>query len=205
MLWTKFFQGSLRISRTIQLIGCIVIVGACSCIAGGVKGKVKTSEGGLGDAVVYIEKIEGKTFSSREKPSVVDQLNLVFVPHVLPVLAGTTIVFPNSDSTRHSVFSPSKVKKFDLGTYLPNSTKTILCEKPGVISLLCHIHPEMSAFIIVVETPYFAVTSETGQYRIPNIPAGRYRLAVWHEWAESQTQEINVPEGGDVTINFLLK
>lgn len=173
--------------------------------SGEIKGVVKTSEGGIVDAVVYIEKIDGKTFTPPKTPAKMDQVDLMFVPHVLPVLVGTTVDFPNSDATRHSVFTPSKITKFDLGTYSPGSSKSVIFEKPGVIPLLCHVHPEMSSFIVVLETPYFAVTNDKGNYLIKNVPPGKYRLTVWHEWAKGKTQQIEITGKQTITINFSLE
>ncbi|MBI4319428.1 MAG: methylamine utilization protein [Chloroflexi bacterium] len=172
---------------------------------GEISGTVKTTARALSDAVVYVEKIEGKTFAAPQHPVVLDQVKLTFVPHVLPVLVGTTVSFPNNDLVLHNVFSPRKDKKFDLGTYRPALVKTILCDRPGVIPILCRIHPEMSAFIVVVPTPHYAVTQEKGAYRIPGVPPGRYRLAAWHETAGLKVQDIVVPKRGGVSADFLMK
>ena len=184
----------------------IIIFPSYSIAFGGdIKGTVKIGGDALNDAVIYIERIEGRTFSPPSKAAIMDQKDLTFVPHVLPVLVGTTVNFPNSDITRHSVFSPSQAKKFDFGTYSQGSIKSIVFDKPGPVSLLCHVHPEMSAFIVVVETPYFAVSNENGYYKISNVPDGKYRLTVWHEWAKPKTQNVIVPDKQDVTVNFILE
>src|SRR5437762_1766001 len=94
------------------------------------------------NAVVYIEKIPGKTFAPPSAVARLDQLNLTFVPHVLPVLAGTNVEFPNSDEIRHNVFSPEPYK-FNLGTYEKNTKKYYKFDKPGVATLLCNVHAEM--------------------------------------------------------------
>ena len=191
-------------NKLLILIFCIF---SYSLFASGsdIKGIVKTREGALSDVVVYIEKIEGKTFSPPQQPAIMDQKDLTFVPHVLPVMVGTAVNFPNSDITRHSVFSPSQSKKFDFGTYSQGSVKSIIFDKPGKVSLLCHVHPEMSAFIFVVETPYFAITNENGNYKISNVPAGKYKLSVWHEWALPKTQQIIVNDKQEMNVNFLLE
>ena len=155
-----------------------------------------------GDAVVYIEKIPGKTFSPPNKPVILDQLKLTFVPHVLPVLVGTTVAFPNSDEVRHNVFSISRTKRFNLGTYPRGVTKYVTFDKPGVAALLCNVHTEMSAYVVVVETPYFAVTQRDGSYVIRNVPPGRYILKVWHERLKPQNKEIEVVAGLPTQANF---
>lgn len=138
-----------------------------------------------GDAVVYIDKIPGQTFAPPARPVVLDQLQLTFVPHVLPVLVGTTVAFPNSDEVRHNVFSPSPAKLFNLGTYTHGVSRSVTFDKPGEVALLCNVHPEMSAYIVVVETPYFAVTGRDGTFEIRGVPPGSYTLKVWHEKSRS--------------------
>ena len=175
------------------------------CQAGGIKGKISVGSEELQDAVIYIESSNDSRYKPPEKPVILDQKDLTFVPHVLPVLVGTAVSFPNSDPTRHSVFSPSKPKKFDFGTYAQGSQKQMTFDNPGVVSLLCHVHPEMSAFIVVVETPYYAVSDEKGFYYIKNIPKGKYKVTIWHEWAKSQSRTVEIEENKDITINFSLE
>lgn len=173
--------------------------------AGGIKGKISVDGEELKDAVVYIENNKNEHFTPPNKPVILDQKDLTFVPHVLPVIVGSTVTFPNSDPTRHSVFSPSKTKKFDFGTYPQGSQKNMTFDNPGVVSLLCHVHPEMSAFIVIVETPYFAVSDDKGFYNIKNIPKGKYKITIWHEWAKPQTRSVDVDDSKDITINFSLE
>ena len=173
--------------------------------AGEITGTVKTTWRALSDAVVYIEKIEGKTFAPPRQPAVLDQVKITFVPHVLPVLVGSTVTLPNNDVVLHNVFSPRKDRQFDLGTYRPGSAKTIVCDRPGVIPLLCRVHHEMSGFIVVVPTPYYGVTDGKGAYRITGVPPGSYRLAAWHEAKALNVQDIIVPERGAVSADFLMK
>src|ERR1044071_9197914 len=134
------------------------------------------------DAVVYIDKIPGKRYAALSGQAVLDQVNLKFVPHVLPVLAGTTVAFPNSDEVRHNVFSPGP-PRFDLGTYPQNKTTHHLFDKPGVWTMLCNVHAEMSAYVVVTETPYFARTEKDGKFILKDVPPGKYTLKVWHEQA----------------------
>jgi hypothetical protein len=148
------------------------------------------------NAVIYIDRIPGKRFTPPANPVILDQVNLMFVPHVLPVLAGTTVAFPNSDEIRHNVFSPTRQYRLDLGTYPRNSTKYYLFDKPGVVTLLCNIHAEMSAYVIVAETPYFAVSDKTGRFVIREVPPGKYVLQYWHERARPLGIEIEVGAAG---------
>jgi plastocyanin len=158
-----------------------------------------------GSAVIYIDKIPGKTFAAPSAPITLDQLNLTFVPHVLPVLAGTRVAFPNSDDIRHNVFSPTSASKFNLGTYPKSTTKYYVFDKPGAVTLLCNVHAEMSAYVIVTETPYFAVSDKTGNFTLKNVPPGRYVLKVWHERAKTQSVEIVIGDNQTAKVSFELK
>ncbi len=157
-----------------------------------------------GDTIVYIEKVNGP-FIPPEQHAVMDQQNLVFVPHVLPILVGTSVDFPNSDMVRHNVFSPpGSSNPFNLGTYDVGVTKTVTFPKVGEVPLLCNVHAEMSAFIVVLENPYFAITDKTGAYTIENVPPGKYTLTTWHEKLKPQSQEVTTVVGKTVETNFAL-
>jgi len=189
-----------------------------SASSGTIKGTVKVK--GLPspeNVVVYIEKVGENRFDPPEEAAVLDQRNLTFIPHVMPILVGTRVDFPNNDNVRHNVFSPSKAKRFDLGTYSPGTTKSAVFDRPGVVVLLCNIHAEMSAYILVLKNPYFAVTDKKGGFRIPDrkamkaakleyleLPPGKYLLRTWHEKLKSASKEVVVPEKGEVEVNFIL-
>ena len=158
-----------------------------------------------GNAVIYIDRIPGKTFAPPSTPVPLDQVNLTFVPHVLPVLAGTRVAFPNSDDIRHNVFSPTPMSKFNLGTYPKATTKYYVFDKPGPVTLLCNVHAEMSAYVIVTETPYFAVSDKAGNFTLKAVPPGKYVLKVWHERAKPATMEIVVGEDQTARVTFDLK
>ena len=109
------------------------------------------------------------------------QKNKRFVPHLLVVPVGAEVEFPNRDPFFHNVFSLFEGKRFDLGLYEAGATRTITFNKPGVSYIFCNIHPEMSAVVIVAKYPYYAVSNAAGEVTIGAVPAGRYRLYVWHE------------------------
>ena len=157
------------------------------------------------NVVVYIEKIPGNTFSPPVTPVRLNQANLTFTPHVLPVMVGTRVVFPNGDDTRHNVFSPTAGSKFDLGSYPRGSSKTHVFDKPGLVTLLCNVHAEMSAHILVTETPYFATTDKSGYFAIPSVPPGKYVLKTWHENSKPERVEIEVRAGESLTVPFELR
>ncbi|MEE9448404.1 MAG: hypothetical protein V3V72_00010 [Ignavibacteriaceae bacterium] len=156
------------------------------------------------DVVVFIEHMEGTYQPEQEKP-ILDQLNMVFIPHVLPILVSTTVQFPNSDEVRHNVFSPSKIKPFNLGTYSKGVTREVMFDKAGVVTLLCNVHTEMSAYIIVLENPYFAKTGPDGTFTINDVPEGEYIIKTWHEKLKEKSLEVIVKEGKTVEANFSLR
>lgn len=155
------------------------------------------------DVLVYLENVEGKFEPPQENP-VVDQKDLTFIPHVLPVLVGTTVLFTNNDKVKHNVFSPSKCCKFNLGTYDAGVVREVTFDTPGVTNVLCNVHTEMSAFIIVLQNPYFAITDPDGKFSIKSIPPGTYKIKTWHEKLREKEQDVTVVEGEIVTIDFKL-
>jgi plastocyanin len=155
---------------------------AVPLVAGEIHGKV-TAKGlrDSSDAVVYIDKVPGKTFAPPSVHASMDQKNLQFHPHVLPVVIGTTVDFLNSDSILHNVFSPDAcADRFNLGTWPQGQTKSFTFKKECFAALLCKVHPEMEGFVAAVPTPYFAVTSPDGSYEIKDVSEGTYTLKVWH-------------------------
>ena len=172
------------------------IKGVVKCI------NVRSSE----NVVVYIEEVGGNKYAAPLEHGVVDQLNLTFVPHVIAVQKGTTIDFPNSDLARHNVFSPPDCcKQFNLGTYSMGVVKHVefkeLCEVP----LLCNVHAEMSAFVLVLGNPYFSVTGSDGAFKIENVPPGTYKLTAWHEKLMTITKDVTVESGKTASVGFFLK
>ena len=157
-------------------------------------------------SVVYLDPAPQAAFEPRDAPRArIDQRNETFVPHVLAIVAGTTVDFPNSDVTYHNVFSLSKAKSFDLGRYARGKSKSVRFDSPGIVRVFCEIHSHMSAFVLVFAHRYFAVTDSEGSYRIDNIPPGDYHVFVWNESLPLETRRVMVPEaGGDIEVNFSL-
>ncbi len=174
---------------------------------GSVSGKIKVFRARhAGDVVVFLEgESLKKEYSSPEKHGVVDQKNLKFFPHVLPILKGTTVDFHNSDDVQHNIFSPGKTEKFNLGTWGLGGARSYAFNKPGEVIILCNVHSDMLAYIIILENPYFALTDTEGNFRIENIPAGTYTLETWHERMKSDPQEITIGKGDTKEINLELK
>jgi len=133
------------------------------------------------DAVVYAELKEGKYPSPPKKmTATMDQQNKEFIPYVLPVQIGTSVNFPNSDNIRHHVYSFSPAKKFELPLYKGKPGNPVVFDKQGAVAVGCNIHDWMIAYIYVVDTPYFAKTSDNGKGNLSDLPAGLYEIKVWH-------------------------
>jgi plastocyanin len=156
-------------------------------------------------SVVYLETAPRAAFEQRDDVRVkLDQRNEAFVPHVLAIVAGTTVDFPNNDKTYHNVFSLSQTKPFDLGRYAVGHSKAVRFDRPGIVRVFCDIHSHMSAFILVFAHRYFTVTDEEGRYRLENVPPGTYTVVAWNESAASESRRVIVGDSGDVEANFLL-
>ncbi len=168
--------------------------------------------GGPGGAVVTLYRADGKTPRPApllNKPLI--QKDKQFVPHVLVVPVGTKVSFRNQDPIFHNVFSISPVKAFDTGLKKAGDSETVVFDKPGVIELLCNIHASMSAWLVVVDTPWFGVADGAGAFRIKNVPPGEYDAQVWHENASQPTrtrvtvspdrETISLAVGGDRRAN----
>jgi plastocyanin len=129
-----------------------------------------------------------------DKPYRLVQHNKKFDPHILVVPVGALVEFPNHDPYFHNVFSLFEGKRFDLGLYEAGSTRTVRFDKVGVSYIFCNIHAQMSAVVISIATPYYAISDSQGDIVIPNVPEGRYKMQVWYETApdaiKSMTREI---------------
>ena len=137
--------------------------------------------------------------------AVVTQRDKKFIPHVLTVVAGTTVDFPNQDPLLHNVVSSSPAKRFDLGMYPQGETKSVTFEAPGVVELRCNAHPEMSAFVVVHSSPYAAVTDARGVYTIGGVPAGSHPVRVWHETLAERATSVTVHPGGVQPLDVRLE
>jgi plastocyanin len=176
-------------------------------VAGTIKGKVTIPRARtLADIVVYVDKAPGEFHPPKQHP-VIDQKNLSFVPHVMPVVAGTTVDFLNSDQVLHNVFSPDKcVNKFNLGTWPKGEVRSVTFDKVGCAPvLLCNVHPEMEGFVVTLQNPYFAVSDKSGLFAIHDVPAGTYTIKAWNRKFLTVSQEVVVPKDGDVTCNLAIK
>jgi plastocyanin len=208
----SLYKQSRRAPLLITVCGALLLlVWASPLSAGTITGKVVPKKAKYrANAVVYIDSIPGKTFEPPDAPVLIDQKGLKFHPHVLPILSGTTVEFLNSDEVLHNVFTPDKVgDKFNLGSWPKGEKKShtfsTSCEKACEAVMLCNVHPEMEAYVVILNNPYFAVTDEEGQFVIENVPAGEYTLHTWHERLKESTQKITVGASDTVAVEIPLK
>jgi plastocyanin len=147
--------------------------------------------------VVYLESAPRSAFDERDPGrATMDQYKERFVPHVLAVMVGTVVDFPNSDRTYHNVFSLSKAKRFDLGRYAAGRSKSVRMDRPGVVRVFCDIHSHMSAFVLVFNHPFFNVTNPDGRFELPSVPPGTYTVVGWYEGEPRVTRSVVVPPSG---------
>jgi plastocyanin len=189
--------------RNALLLTALCMTVSLAVYAGDIKGKVG---GASGVSVVWVEATPGKTFPAPEKHVVVDQKGLMFIPHIIPIQQGTTVEFLNSDTVAHNVFwisiSGNKKLGHNLGTWPKGEKKAFKFDNPGVAPLLCNVHPEMAAYVVISPTPYFAESDSSGNYKISGVPDGSYSVTAWHEGSKQQSKAATVK--GEVSVDFTL-
>src|SRR5262245_13026453 len=181
--------------------------GIVSAADGSIAGTVKAT--GLpsnADAVVYVQEATGASKPPAE-PATMDQRKMQFIPHVLPVVAGTTVKFLNSDPTPHNVFSPDG-EKYNLGTWPQGKAKDYTFSKcttfPCAYTQLCRVQPELQGFVVVLPNPYNAVSDKDGHFEIKGVPPGSYKVGIWHPKLKGQPQPATVEGGKPATVDFTL-
>ena len=157
------------------------------------------------EVVVYIEKMPLKRFAALKRTRAMAQRDKTFTPHVLAVTKGSTVEFPNEDRFFHNVFSLSEGNTFDLGLYRAGTSRNVTFEKAGVVDVFCNIHPNMWAQILVLENPYYAVTSKDGAFEIPKVPTGTYTLVAWARGSDQVKQQVRVDQNGRAQVKFELQ
>lgn len=194
------------LNKMVVMTGILALVTMSGAsYAGEIKGKVSVQGIKSPEHIaVYVTAISGKKFDAPAEHVVIDQSKMTFAPHVAVILLGTTVDFLNSDPVGHNVYWPSitgnKKLAHNMGTWPQGQKKSFQFNDVGVAAMLCNVHPEMSGYVVVVPTPYFALTDADGNYAIKNIPAGHYTVTTWSEGGKATTQAVDVT--ADTTLNL---
>jgi plastocyanin len=177
--------------RAPQLVWAAVLSMAVAASGADLRGRVLDTSGNpVAGAIVFVQEFP----SDLEPPAVkrtavIDQVDKEFVPHVLPVAVGTEVHFPNHDQIHHHVYSFSRTKTFEIPLYKGETTAPVLFDKAGAVKVGCNIHDWMSAVILVLPTPYFATTDDSGTFLLSGLPPGRYVLGAWHEGSRAKVED----------------
>ncbi len=185
----------------------VTIISAYPAAPGSIKGKVQLDgKKNNSSVLVYIEQAEGK-FIPPKKHAEMNQKDLMFHPKVLSILAGTTVDFLNSDSVLHNVFTPTECAgSFNLGTWPTGEIRSHTFNDANCfVTILCDVHPDMQAWIAVLQNPFFAETNKNGEFEIKNIPSGKYKLKIWYPFYKTISSAIEIKGKSIITKNFLLK
>ena len=162
----------------------------------------------VADAVVSLVPLDASAppFAPDQRPVEIAQSGKQYRPFVTPVRAGTRVDFPNEDAVQHHIYSVSKPKPFEKPLYDSGASESVVFDKPGVVTLGCNIHDWMIAYVVVLETPWFAKSDEAGRASVAGIPAGRYAVEVWHpRLAASARREVSLAGDGALEQAFDLQ
>jgi plastocyanin len=186
----------------------VFLVGVVSAITAGnpsaqseLHGTARVGGKPAADVLVWLDA-PGPEAVANATPVVLDQRNLSFTPRVLAVRVGTTVEFPNSDRVFHNVFSFRDGKRFDLGLYPVGSSRRVTFDKPGLSRIYCNIHPNMAAYVMAVDSVYFAVSDRSGSFRIAAAPIGTLRYYAWRPGAEQLSGMWSSAADGPLTIEW---
>ncbi len=158
------------------------------------------------NVVIYLEGRDLRSnIESNSKHETMNQKDATFIPHVLPILKGTAVDFVNEDNTYHDVFSLSPTKRFNIGRRPTGEVVPVKFDKPGIVEIFCDIHSYMSAYIIVLDNPFFAKPDSHGYFKIENIPPGTYTMKVWHQRLHSEDESVTISPGGTTTVHPVLE
>ena len=173
---------------------------------GTINGTVKAKKAKyLRDTLVYIENVTN-SFEPPQEHTVMDQKNMTFIPHILPLLKGTTVDFLNSDMVQHNIYSPDAIAdNMNLGTWLKGEVRSFTFNKLGIASMQCNAHVDMLAYVLVLQNPYFARVNNDGSFSITNLPEGKYTVKLWHERYKAEDRQVEVKANVSATVEFELK
>jgi plastocyanin len=163
------------------------------------------TRGSIADAVVFIEQIppavDSALATTPERPRLA-QKNQTFTPRVIAIAAGETVDFPNFDPIYHNVFSPSPVRRFDLGKYSRGQSRSVTFPRPGLVNVFCDIHSNMEAYVLVLANRAFARPDAEGRYKLPDLPPGTYVVRAWHPDFPERKREVLVPAEGEALLDL---
>ena len=190
----RFVGAQLRI--VVHAALALAFIATAAAATNDVSGTVHVSSRPHADAVVWIET----TAPAPREPArvVLDQRNLTFSPHVLAVRVGTIVDLPNNDRVFHNVFSFHDGKQFDLGMYPTGASKRLTFDRPGLSRIFCNIHPAMAAYILAVDSAYFAVSDRQGRFSIRGVPGGEHPYKAWRPGSDIISGTVTV--GGDTPL-----
>jgi len=196
--------------KALLTIGAAALWGVSLLAAGSVHGVVEIvsshdpdvrKHSDYSGVVVWLDPISGAPPAPAAGKAEMIQKGKRFLPHLLAITVGTTVDFPNFDPIFHNAFSNFDGQIFDVGLYPPGTSRSILFRRAGIVRIFCNIHPAMSAVIVVLKSPYFATSDKTGAFTIANLPAGGYRLHIFHERSTQQTLD-NLTRTVDVSSSL---
>jgi plastocyanin len=165
-----------------------------------VTGVAQSGSKAVADAVIWIDVPSAARTATPQ--AVLDQRDLKFFPRVLVVQQGTRVKFPNSDRVFHNVFSYHDGQRFDLGLYPVGAVGTVPFDKPGLSRVFCRIHPQMAAYVLVVDTPHFAVSDDAGRFTVRSVPVGEYRYRAWRPGGTILNLSVDVKPGASVEVRW---
>jgi plastocyanin len=154
--------------------------------------------------VLYLEGAGPAGDGSANQAPEVQQVDRRFQPDLVVVPIGSSVSFPNMDPIFHNIYSLSKPKSFDLGSYDKGETRKVTFPKPGIVDIYCHLHPNMAATIVVTPNRWYARPDRSGKFRIPNVPPGQYTVVAWHKSAGFFRKSIVVENGHDSIADFFI-
>lgn len=181
--------------RCILLVGLLALLASSRSVAGDLVGTITVPK--PDQTVVFVDGVNGAFPATRAE---MDQKGKVFTPYVLPVVKGSTVAFRNHDNLQHNVFSVG-ADEFNLGTFGSGDVREHTFNKLGDAAILCNVHPEMEAHVLVLSNPYFAQPDGNGKFHITGVPAGDYVIKAWYA-GKIKKQNVKVPAGGSITVNF---
>jgi plastocyanin len=193
-------RGRMAAAALAAFAGATVCLGSQAAPGGVVRGTVTVTGGRTNADVVVSLLAPGLEVKPPRAPREIDQKGLQFKPHVLAVVRGTTVRFLNSDAEDHNVYSPEG--GYNLGTWAPGQTRDQVFDTVGVYTQLCRVHPDMEAFVVVLDTPYFAVTDAAGRFEIRNVAPGTYALRTWGKRLKPADRSVTVTSGTPATVDL---